>query len=113
MHTIGFKFNLPLPDFDRMRGDFDADLDELLFEYDLRRRCVSSLLLSLSELELDELSLELLSSSELDDDDDESVELELSSSELDDDDDCTAVLCRLFCVVDVEVTSFFRASLSH
>lgn len=74
-----------------MRGDCDADLDELLFEYDFRRRA-SSLLLSLSELELDELSLELLSSSELDDDD-ESLELELSSSELDDDDDSSIRSC--------------------
>lgn len=73
----------------RMRGDFEADRDELLFELDFRRRRRrrrgdSSMLLSSSELELDELSDELLLS-ELDDDDES---LELLLSELDDDVDC-------------------------
>ena len=98
-----------------MRGDFEADREELLFELDFCRRCRrfadSSLLLSSSELELDELSDELLLS-ELDDVDDESLELLLS--ELDDDDDCgVTVFVRFFCCAeDVDVTSFLRTSLS-
>lgn len=99
----------------RNRGDFEADRDELLFELDFRRHDLSSLL-SLSELELDELSDELLlSSSELDDDDDESLELLESSSELDDDDDdddCSFRFSCDFCEEDVDVTSFLSKSLS-
>lgn len=99
----------------RIRGDFETDRDELLFELDFCRRCRrlvdSSLLLSSSELELDELSDELLLS-ELDDDDDESLELLLS--ELDDDDDGGVIVFVWFfcCAEDVDDTSFLRTSLS-
>lgn len=93
-----------------MRGDLEAERDDPLLELDFPR-WLSSSLFSLSELEVDELHVELLSSSELDDED-ELVELLLSLSEPDDDVDCRSNLSWFFAGDGVDNDLIFDESLS-
>lgn len=90
-----------------MRGDFDADRDELLL-VDFLRRIESSSLLS-SELELDELSDELLLLLDDVDESDELLLLSLSELDVDDCDDSLYfdTLSLRLRSLHVEDTSFF------